>query len=139
MSVEQINADLIAAFDVFIAVPPGTIFNHRKWLHVLDEDHYTAVSLYIRFGYRFVEGQQRLCVTIASIEVAACYQGFGLFTNLLQHALEVCRALQYTVTVESVLNEHVERVVRRFGFSPHPHDPQTFSYVGRNVDSTLAV
>lgn len=103
-----------------------TAQNHRAWI----SDDHDIVRVYVRIGQRFVDGASLSALTLASIDVDEDFQHQGIFQALLrgmQKHLPDCGA--QALFVESVLSEHLPRVLARENFSRLKHDPDTWVWV----------
>lgn len=115
MEVAQIKKQLTDKIDSFIFDEISSRFGSRCWLEVVDENR-KYVSIYVRIGARYVDGDYLKCFTIATIDIDPDYQQFGIFTHTLKHCIEMTRMLHIVLVIESVLSNHVERVALAHGF-----------------------
>ena len=95
----------------FIAAVKRRELPSSRWLQV------DPIKVYIRYGRRLVNGERHIALTIANIDVDEALQKRGYFTTFLKKCLDICQEQELVLFVESVCSEHVERVLKREGFS----------------------
>ena len=99
----------LPTLDEFIA-RASKKFPHNSWVR---EPGFTA--LYVRVSQRWIEGERRTMIDLASIE--AKRPGRGVFTKLVTRLRS--QYPEFGLFVESILTERFEQGLSRMGFKLH--------------------
>lgn len=101
---------------IAVARAENSPFGHTAF-HMTD---LKRLSVYVR-GLSGIQRQWQMpCLVISTIDVMPAYQRQGLFKQLLDELIKLCRQNGWVLKFENVLADHLRDYLTRFNFLPTP-------------------
>ncbi|WP_318493207.1 hypothetical protein [Photobacterium leiognathi] len=100
---------------------PNSNAPRNRWLQSED------ISLYLRKQLTIEDGEFAYHLCIGSIDISSAYQKQGVFTEIITYLEQNISHFRY-ISVECLMNEHLERYLTKRGYVPYKRPAHTDHY-----------